>query len=317
MERDVGQSTANIASNHAQPVSPVSEHSTTTQQGRQITELEMEGKPSVIRAYCRRHVADCDDKEAIWFCMQRGLNWGVAKDVHSTSVSKKFGIDELRKYNGWWKRHSMFSAVGVKEVKMRFTSFDKALNEIQVVIMDFDYDSITRDLNHYIQREVEKGVHIDGDSAVDIMGIFNHPDGCHNEGYDEFGGDMYCIDEHIMELRQRKENAEWLPSMLEFYWQNGIDDKGLKFLKSNDFVVAYRSLQYDRFTDAANPYGRTINAFKVIEGWHPRYMLCLFAGSTFCSLCIVALVTTINGSFEIGFTAGSYALALATMIFAY
>lgn len=45
-------------------------------------------------------------------------------------------------------------------------------------------------------------------------------------------------------------------------------------------------------------------------------MLCLFAGSVFCSICIVALVTTINRSFEVGFTAGSYALALATMLLA-
>lgn len=45
-------------------------------------------------------------------------------------------------------------------------------------------------------------------------------------------------------------------------------------------------------------------------------MLSMFAGSVLFSLCIVALVTTINGSFEIGFAAGSYALALATIIFA-
>lgn len=79
---------------------------------------------------------------------------------------------------------------------------------------------------------------------------------------------------------------------------------------------SHRSLQYDISADAANPYGKTINGFKVIEGWHPRYMLCMFASSVFFSLCIVALITTINGSFEIGFTAGSYALALATMVFA-
>lgn len=71
------------------------------------------------------------------------------------------------------------------------------------------------------------------------MGDFDHPSGCHNEGYDELEGE-YCIDEHVMELSQRKDNAEWLPSMLEFYWQNGIDDKGLTFLKTNNFVVSYR-----------------------------------------------------------------------------
>lgn len=119
MERDIEQHTAHTADNHAQPTSQVSEHSTTTQQDFHMTDPEFKGKPSVIEAYCRRHVLDREDKAAIWFCMQRGRKW-VAKDVHPTSVSKRFGIDELRKYNGWWKRHSMFLAVGVKEVKVGY-----------------------------------------------------------------------------------------------------------------------------------------------------------------------------------------------------
>ncbi|KFY68680.1 hypothetical protein V496_00893 [Pseudogymnoascus sp. VKM F-4515 (FW-2607)] len=284
MERDIEQPTAHTADNHAQPTSQVSEHSTTTQQDFHMTDPELKGKPSVIEAYCRRHVIDREDKAAIWFCMQRGRKW-VAKDVHPTSVSKRFGIDELRKYNGWWKRHSMFSAVGVKEVKMRFVSFDEALNVIQVVIMDFDYDGITKDLNECIQREVGKG--------VGIIGVL----------VGSLGGTMSLM------------RSGCLPC-LSFTGRTELTTKGLKFLESNNFVASYRSLQYDIFAGEANPYGRTINAFKVIEGWHPRYMLSMFAGSVLFSLCIVALVTTINGSFEIGFTAGSYALALATMIFA-
>lgn len=124
------------------------------------------------------------------------------------------------------------------KIQMRFISFNEALNLIEVVIMDFDYDGIARDFNECLQREVGRGVVV-GDSGVDIMGSFNHPGDCHNEGYDELDGMMYCIDERVIELSQRKDNAEWLPSMLEFYWQNGIDDKGLRFLKSHHFVVSY------------------------------------------------------------------------------
>lgn len=91
----------------------------TTQQHCQIMGLGEKGKHSVIESYCRSHVIDREDKEAIWFCMQRGRKW-IAKDVQPTSVAKRFGIDELRKHYGWWKRHSMFSAVGVKEVKVGY-----------------------------------------------------------------------------------------------------------------------------------------------------------------------------------------------------
>lgn len=124
-------------------------------------------------------------------------------------------------------------------MQMRFMSFDEALNVIQVVIMDFDYDVMARNLNNDMQREVGTGDGTAGDCRLDIMGDFTHPNGCHNEGYDELESDIYCIDKRVMELSQRKTNEEWLPSILEFYWQSGIDDKGLEFLKSNHFVVSY------------------------------------------------------------------------------
>jgi hypothetical protein len=61
----------------------------------------------------------------------------------------------------------------------------------------------------------------------------------------------------------------------------------------------------------SSTYGKTVNAFKIVEGWHLRYLLCLFAAGVLCSICVVAIVTAMNQSFESGLTAGSYALALA------
>jgi hypothetical protein len=75
-------------------------------------------------------------------------------------------------------------------------------------------------------------------------------------------------------------------------------------------------LQWDKYFDAANPYGKTINAFKIIEGWHLRYLLCLFGSSVFCSICITAIITVAKQSFEAGLSAGSYTLALATVFLA-
>jgi hypothetical protein len=50
--------------------------------------------------------------------MQRGRRW-IAKDIQLGVEEKPLGIYELRKLSGWWKRHSLYSAVGVKEIKVR------------------------------------------------------------------------------------------------------------------------------------------------------------------------------------------------------
>jgi hypothetical protein len=85
------------------------------------------GKPSVVHSYCRRAI-DHGHKDCIWLGIQRGRKW-IAKDVQLGSDDKPFGICELRKMSGWWKRHSMFSAIGVKEIKVRRISiFSRTLN---------------------------------------------------------------------------------------------------------------------------------------------------------------------------------------------
>lgn len=75
-------------------------------------------------------------------------------------------------------------------------------------------------------------------------------------------------------------------------------------------------MKSDRFTDAANPYGKTVFAFRLVEGWRVRYLLCLVAISLACSLGIIGIVTAADGSIEDGVTAGSYALGLAAVFLA-
>jgi hypothetical protein len=75
------------------------------------------GKPSAIHSYCQRAI-DHGHKECIWLGMQRGRRW-IAKDIQLGVTEKPLGIYELRKLSGWWKRHSLYSAVGVKEIKVR------------------------------------------------------------------------------------------------------------------------------------------------------------------------------------------------------
>jgi hypothetical protein len=75
------------------------------------------GRPSVILAHCQRAI-DNGHKECIWLGIQRGRHW-IAKDIQLGVTEKPLGIYELRKLSGWWKRHSLYSAVGVKKIKVR------------------------------------------------------------------------------------------------------------------------------------------------------------------------------------------------------
>jgi hypothetical protein len=74
-------------------------------------------------------------------------------------------------------------------------------------------------------------------------------------------------------------------------------------------------LQYDTYEDAANPYGKSINAFQIVEGWRIQYLLVLVLASMILSICVVA-ITTATSNIGDGLTAGSYALGLATVILA-
>jgi hypothetical protein len=77
---------------------------------------QQQGKPSVIKWYCEQAMdTRGKDSECIWVCFKRGERW-IAKDVQLSE--RPLGVYELRKLYGWWKRRSLFSAVGVREVKV-------------------------------------------------------------------------------------------------------------------------------------------------------------------------------------------------------
>jgi hypothetical protein len=132
MEPDIEQSAPDFADSRTQPVSPVPGPSTTALLPYQKPHPGQKGRPSVIASYCNDTIAR-GDEECIWFCMQRGRKW-IAKDVHPTTEAKRLGIDELRRHGGWWKRYSMFSAVGVKEVNVcfRIQSLQKGQEEYRI-----------------------------------------------------------------------------------------------------------------------------------------------------------------------------------------
>lgn len=81
-------------------------------------------------------------------------------------------------------------------------------------------------------------------------------------------------------------------------------------------LTTLRELQYDTFDDAAAPYGRTISAFLLVEGWHIRYLLIMAGVGLSGSVCVIAVAAAFSHSIEIALTAGSYACGLAGALIA-
>jgi hypothetical protein len=105
--------------------------------------------------------------------------------------------------------------------------------------MDFDYTTAARDLDCALDEALNQDIEF-GECRIDIMGRSHEPNIlCPNEAYDEWVEDTYCKAQYRRKLRLEKEENEWLPSMLEFYWQNGIESKGVEFLKAAGFIVSY------------------------------------------------------------------------------
>ncbi|KAJ5377964.1 uncharacterized protein N7496_005373 [Penicillium cataractarum] len=225
------------------------------------------------------------------------------------------GIPELRRQCSWWKRHSLYSVVGVKEVMFRFAKFDKRTKEVSVYVKDFDYKSRIAEIESAVNHL--PSIEDPWECGVDIMGKGHTPvDICPNTAYDSIDGEPYCVAQELRKRTLQREMLEWLPAMIEFYWQNGIESDQVEFLENGNFVRQYEDLAWDRGTDALSPYGRVIYGFQLIEGWHIRSIFCLFIGSLFLSACVVAISTAILHSFEAGLTAGSYALAIAAVTLA-
>jgi hypothetical protein len=121
-EMEIAVELSPVVADHSEPGSPGTEHQATmTTQPCETGSVFQDpqhiehGKPSVIKSYCEQ--VGNHGKECIWLCMQRGRKW-IAKDIKLEIENQPLGIYELRKQCGWWKRHSMFSVVGVKEIKV-------------------------------------------------------------------------------------------------------------------------------------------------------------------------------------------------------
>ncbi len=107
---------------------------------------------------------------------------------------------------------------------------------LSVCIVPLDYTDDMQGLNQAIEKElhdVERGC-----CGVDIDGNVEECHGCPNEAYDE-DAHPYCKIQQSRKLRRMHTEYKWLPSTLKYWWHNGIDARGLHFLRTAGFVYSY------------------------------------------------------------------------------
>jgi hypothetical protein len=119
---------------------------------------------------------------------------------------------------------------------VRFVDVDMVSNEVEVVIKDFDHASVEADLDRNIQQAFKgRGNPFEFECEVDIVGI-----GYAADSQSPSTETSYRKIRRLDDLVRLKEESKWLPAMLEYYWQNGIGGRGIKFLESAEFIKKYR-----------------------------------------------------------------------------
>lgn len=123
---------------------------------------------------------------------------------------------------------------------MRLVSHDKQHKVMHAVIIDFDYSSELAWYDRPKEQLLEE-IKDSTDCGVDVMGrIHSVSRVCSNTRWDEIQGETYCTVERMYDLEQGRNNLIWLPGMLEYYWQNGVQDEGIIFLHKAGFINTYR-----------------------------------------------------------------------------
>merc|ERR1711881_726747 len=117
----------------------------------------------------------------------------------------------------------------------RILAFDKRAKTISAAVTAFDCSEDIV-LVEKAKAEIRGEGTESGECLIDINGRRHDNDGtCANAAWDRYGEEEYCKVKHLDYLDLKHDKYKWLTPMFEYYWQNGIDKKGMAFLEAADF----------------------------------------------------------------------------------
>jgi hypothetical protein len=83
-----------------------------------------EGKESMIAEYCRHPTRSKHD--CIWLCIKRGRKYRLV-DVPIEPNQHVIGLPDIRRHCSWWRRYSLYSVIGVREIMVSMSDKIKEL----------------------------------------------------------------------------------------------------------------------------------------------------------------------------------------------
>ncbi|KAK2592005.1 hypothetical protein QQS21_010308 [Conoideocrella luteorostrata] len=200
---------------------------------------ESPGKRSKIADYCRSRLEDHKHERCVFLCLKRGRRF-YAIDIPIDEESLDLGLDRLRRASGpWWKRWSLYSAVGVQEINMRVIEVERESGprpELRVCILREGYSKEIAQFEELINLYTDSSESCNCGEDEDDNNKYYY---CVNEKFDGWS-DTYCKLQRAGEFKREQRDYAWLPAMLDYYWQHGIDKPALDFLNKVGFVHSYR-----------------------------------------------------------------------------
>jgi hypothetical protein len=105
-------------------------------------------------------------------------------------------------------------------------------------VKDFDYKSRLADIQ-YVSDQLPRPKDHEKCLVNELGKGHVSLEECPNTARDSFDKEEYCVPQRSREYKQQRETLEWLPAMIDFFWQNGIQSDQIDFLEKGNFMRQY------------------------------------------------------------------------------
>ena len=179
--------------------------------------------------------------------MSRHLDWkdcGESRD-HGGRDFLSILLSGFKRYKYVSSLDPLSNAYRLQMRLMKVSQNELGTPTIQVCITNLDYSEFLSDLNTAAGSMTEgddacpySPIYISGSRYTDCVDIdgFKKTD-C--VGLEKESEGLYCRFQKTRQIKQWQSDYAWSSSMLTYYWQHGVDEEALIYLRSVGFVHSY------------------------------------------------------------------------------
>ena len=127
----------------------------------------------------------------------------------------------------------------IRVVNCNFHASNPASTSVQVATTDFPFSDRIAEQAGMLSKMLDEGAPDPYSCGGDINGKSHEGlSSCDNIGGDDFE-EPDCLIDRLRGTGYLRDLYEWMPSLLECYWQHGVDAKALAVLDGMGFVQWY------------------------------------------------------------------------------